>query len=79
MGYEKARKKGFQRVEDMTNYTVRRHGKQYKVYENATKQYVVIYRDKFEADDTCKKLNSGSGFAGNTPRFFTRECPLAPI
>ena len=78
MVHENVRKKGFQRVENMTDYTVRRHGDQYKVYEAFTKQYVVIYSDKYIADDTCKKLNSGAGFAGNTPRFFTREFPLTP-
>ena len=57
------------KAENMSNYTVRRHGNQYKVYETSTKQYVAIYQNKYDANDICKKLNKGAGFAGTTPRF----------
>ena len=57
------------KAENISNYTVRRHGNHYKIYETPTKQYVAIYKHKYDANDACTKLNKGGGFAGNTPRF----------
>jgi|TARA_R110000851_G_scaffold254088_1_gene406585 hypothetical protein len=59
----------------MKNYTVRRHGDTYKIYEAPTKQYIDSHVEKDMADRICKKLNTGCGFEGNTPGFIIRNIP----
>jgi len=52
-------------------YTVRRHGKKYKVYEVENKRYIIILEDKDRANKIVKNLNRGGAFAGNIPKFMT--------
>jgi hypothetical protein len=59
----------------MKKYTVRNYDNIYKIYEPFTKQYIAAYNEKDPADHICKKLNTGCGFAGNTPPFIIRNTP----
>ena len=54
-------------------YTVRRHGKKYKVYEVENKRYIIILEDKDRANKIVKNLNKGGAFAGNIPRFMPND------
>jgi hypothetical protein len=54
-------------------YTVRRHGKQFKVYETSTKNYIQSYLDRDKAKSVAKSLNNGSGFNGEIPNFFYQK------
>ena len=49
-----------------------------KVIELATKFVLKVCKTRDEAKNLVKKLNSGSGFAGDTPNFFVykkdQEC-----
>ena len=53
------------------NYEVRRHGDNFKVYEIPTRQYVFKNNDRITCESVCDSLNSGCGFDGETPRFFS--------
>jgi pantothenate kinase len=52
------------------NYEVRRHGENYKIYEIPTQQYIYKDSQRITAESLCDSLNKGSGFDGETPRFF---------
>lgn len=41
-----------------------------KVIENFTKLIIKVCKTKPDAKNICDKLNSGTGFQGNTPFFF---------
>ena len=55
----------------MMNYEVRRHGDNFKIYEIPTRQYIFKMNDRITAESVCDSLNSGCGFDGETPRFFS--------
>ena len=63
----------------MSNYSIRRHGSQFMIYENTTKQYVVAHTNEKCAKEACQKLNSGAAFDGATPPFFARNLLILPI
>jgi hypothetical protein len=52
-------------------YEVRRHGEMYKIYENTTQQYIFKSNKRITCESHCEKLNNGSGFEGETPKFFS--------
>lgn len=55
------------------NYVIENFFDSYVIKENKTDQYIVSYDHKMPANALCRKLNSGSGFEGETPSFMTKN------
>lgn len=56
----------------MMGYKVKKKNHRYHIVEDDTK-FIVSYETREEANDICRGLNLGKGFAGSTPNFFCRE------
>ena len=57
-------------------YTVKKHGKLFKIYEILTKQYIAQSRNKNLITKLLRSLNKGSFFNGDTPRFMLIGGPI---
>lgn len=57
-------------LQDDKMYEVRRHGKNFKIFERKTKKYLATCQNKSDAQELVEKLAT-TGFQGETPAFFT--------
>lgn len=58
-----------------TNYTIETRNNVTGVMEHTTGHFIPIAKNKVKK--ICDSLNWGSGFDGNTPKFFTTEVSYA--
>jgi hypothetical protein len=56
-----------------SKYSVRKQNGLFTVYELKTKQVIQSYDYRSEATMLARFLESGGGFAGETPRFFAEN------
>lgn len=55
------------------NYTIRKNGESWEVYETRTEQVVKICKTVCEAQAVKTRLNSGGGFDSWTPSFILEK------
>ena len=53
------------------NYEPHEINGEYKIWETATKKYIFRANDENHCESLCNWLNSGGGFDGETPLFFS--------
>jgi|TARA_R110000851_G_scaffold49490_2_gene119064 hypothetical protein len=60
------------------NYSVRKQNNEYSVIELKTNQVINRYELRDDANQIARFLESGGGFAGETPRFFVKNVVTLP-
>lgn len=60
----------------MNNYIVEEDDTVFSVVEKTTETVVYQAKKLEQAKQMCSRLNSGTGFQGFTPTFFTREATI---
>ncbi len=59
----------------MSKYKILQELKLWQIHENKTNQIIFATRDETSARDLKDKLENGTGFNGDTPKFFSQKNP----
>ena len=57
-------------------YTIKKHGKMFKIYELATKQFIIQCKYRKPLTKLLGNLNKGGFFNGDTPKFMLLGGPI---
>ena len=57
-------------------YSIKKHGRMFKIYEHLTKQYIAQSTNKNVLTKLLRNLNKGGFFRGDTPRFMLIGGPI---
>ena len=57
-------------------YSIKKHGRLFKIYEHLTKQYIAQSTNKNVLTKLLRNLNKGGFFRGDTPRFMLIGGPI---
>ena len=57
-------------------YSIKKHGRMFKIYEHLTKQYIAQSTNKNALTKLLKNLNKGGFFNGDTPKFMLISGPI---
>ena len=57
-------------------YSIKKHGRMFKIYEHLTKQYIAQSTNKNTLTKLLKNLNKGGFFNGDTPKFMLISGPI---
>ena len=58
-------------------YSIRKQGRLFKIYEIATKQYIIQSKSRKRLTKLLVNLNKGGFFSGDTPRFMLIDGPIS--
>ena len=57
-------------------YSIKKHGRLFKIYEHLTKQYIAQSTNKNVLTKLLRNLNKGGFFKGDTPKFMLIGGPI---
>ena len=57
-------------------YSIKKHGRMFKIYEHLTKQYIAQSTNKNALTKLLRNLNKGGFFNGDTPKFMLIGGPI---
>ena len=57
-------------------YSIKKHGRLFKIYEHLTKQYIAQSTNKNVLTKLLRNLNKGGFFRGDTPKFMLIGGPI---